>query len=461
MKRILALLGLAASLGFAAEKPQDFSWQAAIRTEINAPFYRITLPIDAYLNADQPYLQDLRVFNAAGLAVPYARTHAEGSQELKTQSTAVPWFPMYERGDSHNAQADISLRLKQNKDGTLLELKTAKDQAPAASQSVHAYVLDASAIKQGTKVSAIVLDWESSTAADGFQRLDVEVSDDLQNWQLIKQGAQLARLIFNGERIESRRIELSGLNGRYIRLQWRDPQQAPALRSVELEQDMAHWRSPALAWSAKLKPEKTSLKLQEGEYYYKLARPIPISRLRVALPAGNALLPVQIIVPQGDRRHWYSVAHGVAYRIASNEQEWLQNEIALPGTWLQSFIVRLDPRSSLSAQAPQIELAIQPEQIVFLAEGSAPYTLALGHQKLASAALPLATLVPRLGEKDAQPIIEATLEIQQAPSHTNLKSAAPLANRDWEKIALWGVLIAGVLAMGLMAWQLLRQMQKS
>lgn len=459
MKRILMLAAVLVSSMAVAEIPADFRWRAPVKTETNAPYYRITLPVEAYLNAAQPGFADLRVFNAAGVPVPFARTLPAGSSERSVQRTALRWFPLHEAVAGNTAAGKIDVRVRQSGDGTLVEVHANADKAADKSYPVRGYLLDASKLNRRESAEALELDWQGS--ADGFQLLDIEASDNLQDWHSVQRNVQLARLDFNGERIERRRIELAGLPGRYLKLQWRDPVMAPELIRAEIEQSSSQWKAPPLAWSAPVSPLRSPLNLQPGEFHYQLEQALPVSRIRIALPQGNVLLPLEILQPVRERRDWQGVARSVIYRINSNNREWMQDEIVLGGQWLKEFIVRFDPRSSRNISQPALQIGIAPEQIVFLAEGVAPYQLAVGNSKMANAALPLATLVPGLGSANAPQIAEAKLASGTASAKpASGPASAVLPQADWKKIALWGVLLAGVLFMAGMAWQLLRQMKQ-
>ena len=459
MKRIAMLVVVLASAVASAETPADFRWHAPVKADASAPYYRFTLPVDAYLNAAQPGFADLRVFNAAGVPVPFALTSPSGSSERNVQRTALRWFPLREAGESNAATGKLDVTVRQSSDGTLVEVHSASGKPANKPQAVRGYLLDASKLGRHESAQALELDWQGGN--DGFQLLDIEASDNLQDWRSVQRNVQLARLDFNGERIERRRIELAGLPGRYLRLNWRDPQVAPALIRAEIEQSSAHWKAPPLAWSAQVAPQRSPLNLQPGEFHYRLEQALPVSRIRIALPQGNILLPLQILQPIRERRDWQSIARSVVYRIHNNQREWMQDEIVLGGQWLKEFIVRFDPRSSRNIGQPALQIGIAPEQVVFLAEGAAPYALAVGNGKMGSGALPLATLVPGLGSPNAPQIAEAVLASGTATAMPASSPAnAMLPQADWKKNALWGVLIAGVLAMAAMAWQLVRQMKK-
>lgn len=466
------------SLGtMAQEKPAQFATHLPIHTDATAPYYRLSVPLAAYLASAQGDLRDLRVFNAAGQPVPYARLAASGSTEEQVKKQSLRWFPLHAREDAQTAtlydDRALHLTLRQGPDGTLVQINTRSGSSgkPAAQQGgtrLSGYVLDASQISDRQAVRALDLDWNK--AGGDFQLIDVESSDDLQHWQRLASNVQLARLDYNGARIENRRIELAGFRDRYLRLLWREPAAAPQLASAELEQSSSRYLAAPLAWSAPIAASQGGSDLKPGEYRFRLAHPLPLTKLRITLPPGNQLLPVEILSPGRERRYWNSLASTVVYRITNKGREWSNSEIPLPGYALQEFVLRVDPRLNPLAEGPQLSFAVQPAQLVFLASGAGPYALAVGNKEAKDAALPAATLVPGFGKPDSPEIVSASVLEDAAKSGAQSASsgsspataqAASGDERDWKKIALWGVLVLGVLGMVAMAWQLLRQMNSS
>jgi len=460
----------------AQDKPESFSARFAIQTPGNSPYYRVTLPIEAYAGSASGNLRDLRVFNAQGISVPHTRLAIDGEMATQTQKTPLHWFPLYgsaQTAADNNGPAPeqvFNVVVHQSKDGSLVEIH-GNSPAPAGSVPgadkegvVRGYLLDASRIASPESVRSLELDW--SGAAQNFQLVELEAGNDLQHWHTLRSDIQLARLEFGGQRIERRTIELDGLRDRYLRLIWRQPANAPKLSGAVLEQSATRWQAAPIAWSAPMAPNSNERELKPGEYAYKLPVAMPISRLRIELPAGNVLLPLEVLQPSQDRRRWQSLQRGVVYRINNNGRDWSQNEITLSGNMIDEIVIRIDPRSNTLTQGPSLAYGLEPAQLIFLASGQAPFTLAVGNRQAGDVALPATTLIPGFGSGQTPDIGTATIQgaIKAAPVAASVSAPAPtvtpepVAPQNWKKIALWGVLIAGVLGMAIMAWQLIRQM---
>lgn len=453
-----ALLG---SPAIAADTPDQYALRMEVHTASAAPFYRLNVPLAAYEASTHGDLLDLRIFNAAGTAVPYARLAPSGSTEEEIQRSSVRWFPIRAAARQENG-APLKMVVRQSGDGTLVSLESGHTTpAKTATQApVRGYVVDVSQLRERQSIRALQLNWAGS--ASDFQLIDVEASDDLQHWTALASGVQLARLDYNGARIENRRIELPGLSGRYLRLLWREPDTAPELSAAEIEQSTARYLPPPLAWSAALTPVSGD-STKPGEYRYHLPRPLPLARLQMTLPPGNQLLPVQILTQSGHQQGWQSIASSVVYRINSKGREWSNTDVMLGNVIVQDFMLRLDPRLPAPPQAPALRYAVQPTQLVFLASGTPPYTLAAGNRDARDATLPVSTLVPGFGQPNSPEIAEAETSAPAgaAPAQGAQAGGSAPANPESRKYLLWGVLVLGVLGMAAMAWQLLRQMKQT
>ena len=448
---LLALLIPAA----AADTPADFAAHWPIQTDTSAPYYRLQLPLAVYQASARGDLRDLRVFNAAGQPVPHARLGSTSEVQEQLQHQALQWIPLHS-SDAASPDASLSISVRQGTDGSLIRIDSQTASAGEAERRVQAYLFDLGAQMEYGKARALQLDWQPN--AHDFQLVDLESSADLQRWRPVASAAQLARLDYQGARIEQGRIEFTATPQRYLRLRWRTPTEAPVLTRTDLELTHTSQTTPALVWSDAIGPQPADKTLGPGEYRFQLAQALPLARLRFELPPGNQLLPLEILLPGRERLPSRSLTRGVVYQIETDAQRWRNTDIPLAGQRLREFIVRLDPR--LPAPALQLRYALQPDEIVFLASGAQPYQLAIGKAQQVDAALPINTLIPGFGGAGAPGIQPARLgDASQRPA-ANAASAPAASTADWRKQALWGVLILGVLAMAAMAWSLARQMRQ-
>lgn len=438
-KLSIALVGLCTALSaWAAEAPADFTAQVPLAISGEGPWYRLELPLAVQLSARQADLSDLRVFNAAGEPQAYAlvRQSAASAKNL----ARLKGFPLYAADNSSDSAP--SVRVQSSATGTLVQVQPSSE-VPAGAQVRRGWLLDASAIK--APLQKLILDW--SAEHDGFQRFSIEASDDLQHWRSWGEG-QLARLAFADDRVELREVALPGQPARYLRLLWQG-QAAPELTSIEV-QSTSSLPLP-LVWSEPL----AGSALEAGQYSWQLPGALNIERVRIELRQPNSLAPVGLAGRQDSKQAWQPISRGLLYRLPQNGQEITHDQLQLPGYPVRQLKLDVDERGGgLGPQAPGLSFAVRATQVVFLARGEPPFTLALGNPSAKAANLPLTTLIP-----DYQPQRLAVLGQARVDGEwrANPPAAPNVAGMPWQTIGLWAVLLLGVAALGGMAYSLLRK----
>lgn len=449
MSRMLNLGWLALGvvmLAGAQEKPADFATQVPLSVSGNGPWYRLDLPLSAQLQARQTDLSDLRVFNAAGEAQAYAlaRESAQTRDDGKLQE--VKWFPLYNAADASERAPNV--RVQSTTNGTLVEVQPSS-QLEAGEEVLRGWLLDASAIK--APLQQLILDWTSER--DGFQRFTIEASDDLQHWQSWGEG-QVARLTFSDERIEQHEVTLPGQTARYVRLLWESPGSAPILTSAQLKSSDPRNLPLPLVWS----PSVAGTSSKSGEYIWQLPMGLNVERVQVELKQPNSLAPVTLAGRRDSNLPWQAMSSGLLYRLTQNNQDVVQNEIALSGQTVQHLKLTVDERGGgLGEQAPDLKYAVRATQVIFLARGEGPYSLALGNPHVKAANLPLATLIPDFKPQMLATLGKATVQGEALATQTSTATTAAVAGTNWKKLGLWAVLLLSVVFLAAMAFSLLRK----
>ena len=432
-----------------AEVPSDFQTTAPIELQGGGPYYRLTLPIQANFAAHAPDLRDLRVFNSQGEAVRFSLIRDQAHTEQTEQQVPLKWFPLY----AADATPDTLRQIKVDRrtDGTIVSVLDG-DPAATGAPKLRGYLLDTSQAKG----SALKLDLDWDPAITGFQQLSVEASDDLLNWQRWEGSAQLARLEFNGEHVERKQIDLPGGHAAYLRLTWRVPAEAPALTAAVLTTGSATDRPAGLSWSDPVAPSRGD---KDG-YEWDFQRPIAIERLKFALPQVNVLSPVEISTKDERVPHaeWRELARSVLYRLLIDGKEWQQQDISLYPTPIRALRLVPDARGGGLGGAPTLSVGVTAQQLVFLASGSGPFTLAIGKDDAKPADLPPGMLMPGYGSSNAPPISVAQLGPLTGTAGQKATGAlSDMPAGGWQSLVLWGVLLLGIGAIGFMAVRLLKQ----
>jgi len=444
-KLSVVLLGVCTTCSaWAQETPADFTTRVPLTVSGEGPWYRLELPLAVQLSARQADLSDVRVFNAAGEPQAYALAR-QSAQSTESRSLAnVKWFPLYAAADS--TETVPSVRVQSTSTGTLVQVQP-PSQLEAGEEVLRGWLLDASAIK--APLQQLILDWTSER--DGFQRFSIEASDDLQHWRSWGEG-QVARLSFADERVEQHEVSLPGQSARYLRLLWKG-QAAPALTSAQLESVNAHSLPLPLVWSQPL----SGSRLKAGEYSWQLPNALNVERLRIDLSQPNSLAPVTLSGRRESNQAWQPLSSGLLYRLMQNGQDVLQNELQLPGQAVAQLKLDVDERGGgLGVEAPALSFAVRATQLVFLARGEPPFTLALGNPSVKGANLPLSTLIPDYSAERLAGLGQAKVAGEAVV--TSPAVVAPVdSGPNWKKLGLWAVLLLGVAALGAMAYSLLRK----
>ena len=434
-------LGVLCSAAFAQEGPADFATQVPLAVSGNGPWYRLELPLAVQMNARQADLSDVRVFNAAGEPQAYALSRQPSQRTESRSVTDVKWFPLY-AADTQAALPGVVM--KSTTEGTLLEIRPSSAKSP---QVLRGWVLDASAIK--APLQQLTLDW--SHEQDGFQRFSIEASDDLQRWEAWGDG-QVARLSFADERVEQHDVSLPGQSARYLRLVWQG-RAAPQLTSAKVVSATSSSLPMPLVWS----PPLAGARLQAGEYSWLLPTGLNIERLRIELKQPNTLAPVTLSGRRDSKQAWQPLSNGLLYRLTQSGQDVVQDELQLPGQTVTELKLQVDERGGgLGVEAPALRFAVRATQLVFLARGEPPFTLALGNATAKAANLPLSTLIPDYSAERLKGLGQARVDGEVVVTPPAVAAAVEVGP-NWKKLGLWAVLLLGVAALGAMAYSLLRK----
>lgn len=461
-------------------KPEDFTYRGVINLSETGPFYQVPLPLPVYQGITHSDLGDLRIFNGQGELLPYALLRAESQTVSQRIENAAPIFPLLSPQKTATSGAsganDVSVTVRQGPDGTLVAVQPVKpNEAPVANTGsvVKGVVIDASALKGSIRSLRLV----TGPSSEPFQSYSIESSDDLQSWRLLKSDAQLVHLEHNGQRIDTEEAEWDSAADRYLRLLWDKPAQAPEIKSVLLHTVETNFIPPARIWSEDIAPSS----IQPEFFEYTWAGQMPLEKLRINLPQLNtfASLSIQRLVESnpyqskhrfGQHRreqsarqpYWENLMQTEVYRYQSPQGEVKSTDIALHGPVLNGLRLVVDRRSgSIGSKPPTLQIGFVPHVLVFLARGDGPFTLAWGAKDVEAADMPASSFIPGYSATNTLKASPATLAVstivQQKPVVIDKVAKRETSSNKW---VLWGVLLAGLLVLGGMAWSLSKQLRQ-
>jgi hypothetical protein len=436
----LAVVAVAASATAAELEPKLFAYGMPITIAGEAAEYRFEIPPEVYLKSVQPGLRDLQIFNGKGEPVPFAIAQPQGPPRAHPAGTPVPLFPL--RDDSPAALS--ALRVAIDTHGSDISVQT-HGTDPAGNDAL-SYVLDGRAVQ--SPVSAIQLHWPDD-AADFAGRVSVEAADTLGLWHRVALAAPIANLHANGAELIEDRVEMIATQAHFFRLSWNGKPPPFRLTSAALEVTDASDRIERASLIVGAAPGK----LKPGEFLFDLHATPPTDRLNLVLPELNTVIDAQILARADPKEPWQQVSRGGFYRLQSADGELRNGAMKIDLTLSRYWLVRvLRPAASGDSVAPRLEVQWRASEVLFLARGAGPYTMAYGSGSTMGTSAPLASLPNSVAPLPATLGSPALLG-----GESRLK--ASLASDAWRSIILWITLIVVLAVLAWMAYRLMKELK--
>ncbi len=474
LRALLAAAALCFSAGAAraaadANSPAAYAIRIPVTLVANAPLQRVMLPAEVLVRLQSPDYADVRLFNGAGQPVPMALAGVAAAS-AQEDSVALPAYPILGTASTGTAGLEgLSLRIEERQGQRVVQIDTTGapgTAGPAVTQTVRGALFDARSLQLPVVRMGLDADWPVGQPVT-FQ---VHASKDLKHWRALAETvlyrADTAAAPAAPGRLGNEQMDLhrADLKDHYLRVTWSDA--AVTLRGATLvtsrgtsarERVSASMAAPALA-----NPRELVLALPFAT---------PVAALQITPQGSNVLIPVRVLGRNHREQPWSPLASAVVYNMALGGKEQSNAPIELGGASLREVKIEADSRSPGFAAAPELALQFEPAQLVFLASGQGPFTLAAGLPGATAAAgafLPLASLVPGY-----QPAQEYTLPVALADvgraditagkpaGGVHVPATAASDGMSTRTAVLWGVLLLGVGALALMAWLLLRQTKQA
>ncbi len=476
-KRFLVLAAAALSLSAGAARaaadassPASYAIRIPVALAADAPLQRVALPAEVLVRLQSPGYADVRLFNSAGQPVPMALAGVAAAPAPEA-SVVLPAYPILGSATTAGSAPleGLSLRIEERQGQRVVQIDTPGTAGAQAAQVVRGALLDARGLQQPVARMALDADLPAGQPVT-FQ---VQASQDLKNWRPLAE-----TVLYRADatttpstpaapgRLGAEQIDLhrTSLQGHYLRVTWGDA--AVTLRGATLV--TTHSAVARERVSARLAVPPLA---QPRELVLALPFATPVAALTLTPPGSNVLIPVRVLGRNHREQPWSPLASAVVYKMATGGKEQASGPIELGGASVREVKIEADAKTPGFAAAPEVALQFEPVQLVFLASGQGPFTLAAGltgPTAAASAFLPLASLVPGYQPHQENSLPLAQVDVARAditggpPAGGALVPAAAVSSGvSLRSAVLWGVLVAGVAALALMAWLLLRQTQQA
>jgi len=417
--------------------PDAYAVRLAVTPAPGGPLQRIDVPAEALAALRSPDRGDIRVFDGAGAPLTMALVPAVPGHAA-FDMMRLDAFPIVGPAGALAAEG-AELRVEQ-RDGDRI-VTVLRGPAIAARPVTLGALFDTRAI--AARARSLRLD--AVLPPQQPVEFTVETSPDLAVWTTVggrilyrREGDRAGAL--GPEAIPLGDIELKD---RYLRVTWTSPQTllAPVqlrgatialLRRLDLDD------RPAVATSP---PQR----IDAHDIRFSLARPLALAAAAIEPVAGEMLVPVTLYGRNAPDQGWTPIGSG-SLRSGSSVP------VELSGTAYRDYRIEADRRTPGFAAPPRLKLSFEPSRLVVLFDGRPPYRLAAGIADAERRYLDIGELLPgyRPGAEDRLPQAAVTGSVAPLLALAEADDRLFSPRKAW----LWGLLLLGVAALGLMVWRL-------
>ena len=451
---LLCFVSTAAAEGLSSN---DFAYGYRLKVREGGAVYSVQIPEDVYRQVRRADLGDIRVFNGSGEIVPHSVRPLQEVEAETGDIVDVPIFPLY---DTVTAGSDNALLMsvRRNTDGTIIDIDSRRDAAGVATQP-SGYLLDLGEKRQDGGELEVFWQADKNHASSSVV---LEQSSDLQHWQPLVEKTTLVDLEYEGNRVVQRRVKLPWQPERYLKLSWLDGSPTLTLNRVRGVSE-PQFSKRDLQWISLYNGVKVQTDDSVGFEFVSDYR-LPVMGARLQFPEQNSIIRASLQSRAENNDSWHEQCGGVFYSMQLNGEQ-LQSEpcsfnVTTDREW--RLIVH-DDGAGLTGGGRKVTLDLgwQSEELLFLARGSAPYILAFGSGKLErnASAQEREIMLTALSQQQSDALVQiADLEkrLELGGEDALVPPAQP---KPWKTWLLWGVLVAGVGAMALMAMSLFRDLK--
>lgn len=433
----------------AAQTVNEFASRASVAVPAGASIVRVALPAASLASMQSRDAADLRVFNATGAMLPYALINAatQTPQSTETVGAKIAALPIYAT-ESTSANTP-TLRIEEGPKRRIIEY-TGASNATTTTREARGLLFDTRAIEGDVRA----VDFNGTLLVGSIVKLSLDASTDLKTWRNLANDAPV--FDFGSNAPSNRRVTLASaqsLKNHYLRLTW----STPNALAFDALQPVSASAAPAAAPLRVELGAPTSANDEAVEWT--LASGMRASALHLQTTAPNALMPVRVLTRARAGDPWRLVMSTVVYRLNTAGSNTSNTN---PSTSLFAPLdahVRIEPHTGYRLSGVPLTLALEypPLHAVFVASGNGPFVVAAGKAGLASAALPISTVMPGYsgGAEYALPVLQATAD---AAASSGAATGASAAMASWlnKSTLLWSVLGLAVVVLGALAVSLLR-----
>ncbi|MDR2048064.1 MAG: DUF3999 domain-containing protein [Treponema sp.] len=404
----------------AASPVDDFAGKIEI-TGNPGSLLSFEIPEDVYRGLERPDMGDIRVYDSRGNPVPFL---VRGPKAVITVPP-LKNVPLLVWNEKAGRFAPSSPDVEINVSGAAITIYPSAALSAGREASGGLYLADLSFFSGGLFPSKLVLDFDGDEFFNA--RVSIRKSDDLARWEDYGRAQTVA--FYNNPGTDRNEFEIP--RGRYLLL--------------EFDGEIP----PVASAAARFDPVETPAALRETPFagikdpggktvWYRTEGRFPVRKLRFSLLSPDSIR-VTIGTRDGGENDWRYAGETTIYRIeAPGDDPLVNGPVDVLGRGSDWKIEILGEQ--VFTEVPQMALLWEARELVFLARGGGPWTLAYGSDGYG----PPESSLSAGNETETFP---ASLGVRR---YVKRETAEKAGTERWRQIVLWGVLgLAAAILSGL------------
>jgi len=439
---ILFLLLTASVYGESIEW-NDF-YQFDIKVVGDNPLQQFVVTEAVYDHSKNTRLNEINIVDKLGEPLPFDIEKNETKVTLKRREVDI--YPLNESKYLRNKTDSMIFKY----DGQDRLSKISKSNGSFNSEVV-GYLIDLGENPPGYNQSLMFQ--LSSVKQTSLLNFDLDQSDNLKDWRTASRGEVLAQLYREGLQSQRNRIGISQVSSRYLRIK---------LLSKEVDFDI---KSVALKYSTQQAPKPIwggeklmSYDPDERAFLVEVPQSMNINAIQLMMPNPSTFFSGKLYSRLGENSSWNKVSEIDFFNVQKESNRAINNTLAFKGLRSNQIKIVADFENVVDeSSALKIRFAWQPQKVIFLTNGNPPYRLNVGMQGVKKEnSQHNQPLLSKIRKQLGGSIELATLSKAQKIERKIIIEKNPI---DWSKIALWSILVFGVLFMLWMARRLMIQVK--
>jgi hypothetical protein len=408
----------------------------------------IVLPDEVYQGVVTTDLSDVRVFNREGAAVPHAICAADVALAPLVSREALNVFEIESTLQSTSG-ANVAV---ETAGGTQVTVNESPANVASGAQ-VSAHVIDARSV--GGEIRSLQFDWSSPDGASEA-RVQIQASEDLNNWRTIVTGSTLLQVDAGTQQLRRQIVSLPVQHYAYFRVQRIDT--GPALR---IDSAQAEVVAPAV----RVEPVWFMANAVSGAprmLSFAASRLAPVTFAKVTLPQTNSSVRIALRSRDDEQATWRTQWSGEVYNIVANGEPRTNAALEVSATYDRFWQIEPMAAGDSLEEGAMLELGYRPAKLRFLAQGVGPFTLAYGSRRAERVTgRSCDRLLADVNSKDlADLLVHASASAPRSLGGDVALKPLPVKT-PVRQLVLWSVLITGVALLVGMAWSLFKRLNTS